>query len=344
MEMVLATIWFSYLLPGYSLSGTLLWSGLLVLLSAMYSGSETGLYRMNRLRLHLACHEKKRSAMILDQLLNEPQFLISVFLVGNNIVNYLLTCILTGYFQHRNYSSREIEIFNILFFTPFLFVFGETVPKMCFYSRANALMLRTARFIQISAWIVRFTGIGYIVSGLSKLSIMLAKRVNPSGSVTPREWDDLGVLLRENLVAGPLSKIQGGLAERLLQLPNIRLARILTPLKNVFALPADISRDEFINKLQNHPFARVPLYENTLQNIIGVVSIYEVLGSGSDCSPRLFCRPVPRISADENVLTALDCMRNYTIRLALVVDRNDRVLGIITINDLLDEIMSGLEK
>jgi CBS domain containing-hemolysin-like protein len=331
-------------MPGYSLSGTILWGGLLLMLSAAYSGSETGLYRMNRLRLHLACREKKRSAMILDRLLDDQQFLISVFLVGNNIVNYLLTSVITGYFQHRHFSSREIELYNILFFTPFLFVFGETVPKMCFYSRANALMLRAARFIKVSYWVVRFTGFGFVVNQLSKLSMALANRFNPGGSMTSRDWDDLGVLLRENLVAGPLSKIQGGLAERLLQLPHIRLARILTPMKNVFALPEDVSREVFINELHHHPFARVPLYRDRVQNIVGVVSIYEVLGSSSDCPPRTLCRPVPRISADENVLTALNCMRNYTIRLALVVDRNDKVLGIITINDLLDEIMAGLEK
>jgi CBS domain containing-hemolysin-like protein len=339
----LTTSWFAFLIPGYSLAGTLLACAVLVFLSAWYSGVETGLYRMNRLRLHLACREKNRAAMILDRLLDNQQFLISVFLVGNNVVNYLLTSIITVYFHRLDLSTRQIELYTTAILTPIIFVFAETVPKMCFYSRANTLMLHSARFINVSSWLFRVTGLGLIVGRFSQLAIALANRFTRTGEMTTRDWDDLGVLLRENLIAGPLSKIQGGLAEQLLQLPYIRLARVLTPLQNVFALPHNISRDEFIQQLRDKPFARVPLYQGLPENIVGVVSIYEVFAGNSDQPPKSFIQPVLRIGADENVLSALSLMRESALRLALVVDKKDKVLGIITINDLLDEIMAGLE-
>jgi CBS domain containing-hemolysin-like protein len=331
------------LIPGCSLGATIAALMALICLSAGYSGTETGLYRMNRLRLHMACRQKNRSAMILDRLLDNQQFLIGVFLICNNIVNYLLTTVLVTYLNRHEFSDHKIELITTFLLTPFVFIFGETVPKMCFYTRANSLMLRAARFIRLSYWIIRVTGLGLLVNSFSKFTVALANRFSPGADMTTRDWDDLGVLLRENLVAGPLSKIQGGMAEKLLQLPSVRLTRVLTPLAHVFSLPMDISREDFIRELQHHPYARVPLYSESKKNIVGVVSIYEVLAAEPNQTPISFMQPVQKISSHENVLTALNRMKETAIRLAVVTDREHKPVGIITINDLLDEIMVGLE-
>ncbi|NLE29668.1 MAG: DUF21 domain-containing protein [Phycisphaerae bacterium] len=337
------TQWLYWLIPGHSLGATMIALMILIILSAGYSGMETGLYRMNRLRLHMACRQKNRSAMILDQLLDNQQFLISVFLICNNLVNYLLTTILVTYLNVQNVSNYKIEWITTLVLTPFVFIFGETVPKMCFYARANSLMLKSAHFIRLSYWFIRLTGLGLLVGYFSRFTIKLANRVSPGYDMTTHDWDDLGELLRESLVAGPLSKIQGDMAEKLLQLPGIRLTRVFTPLQKVFALPVEISREEFIHRLEKDAFARVPLYQGSIDNIVGVVSIYEVLAAEPHQYPASFMQPVQRINANENVLTALNLMKESAIRLALVTNRQNKPIGIITITNLLGEIMAGLE-
>jgi CBS domain containing-hemolysin-like protein len=337
------TPWLYSLIPGHSLPATIIAIIILIIFSAGYSGTETGLYRMNRLRLHMACRQKNRAAMILDQLLGNQQFLISVFLICNNLVNYLLTTTLVTYLNLHKFSDRSIELITALLLTPFVFIFGETVPKMCFYARANSLMLKSVHFIRLSYWFVRITGLGLLMGYFSQFMIFLANRFSPANEMTTHDWNDLGVMLRENLVAGPLSKIQGNMAEKLLQLPSIRLTRVLTPLQNTMALPLQISRQEFIEELKNHAFARIPLYQGTKDNIVGVVSIYEVLTADPNQTPASLIQPVQRINANENVLTALNLMKESAIRLAIVTGRQNKPIGIITINDLLDEIMAGLE-
>jgi len=329
-------------LPGYSLVGTLAGTVLLVCFYTLYSGAETGLYRVNRLRLHLACRGGNRRALVLDHLLDHPQVLISVFVIGANVCGYLIASLITGYMTRQGYSTGQIEFWSATILTPVFAIVCETLPKNCFYAQTNRMMLWIAPFIHVSYLIMRYTGLTFVVAFFSRLAFRIAHRLGRS--VPPaQEWDDLELLLRESLAAGPLSEIQGGMAERLIGLTELPLTGVIIPLAQTVALPMNLSREEFIAEVRKHPYSRFPLYDGHPRNIVGIVSIYQDLTSPTEKPPRDFLRSVPKIRMEEKLLTALTMLREFSVRIAVVTDRAGSAIGIVTIRDLLDQVFGNSE-
>ncbi len=334
--------WLTKILPGFNLFTTILACGILVFFYFVYSGCETGLYRLNRLRLHLACRNRDRRALILDKLFDQPQMLISVFVVGANLCGYLIASMITLYLSRSGFSAHETEFWTTLVLTPVFAILCETLPKNCFYVQANHLMLKSAGFIRLSFLAMRYTGLTFVVGFFSRLFLRMAHRLGRSTAASG-DWNDYGTLLREGLAAGELSVIQGGIAERLLQLPEIPLSRVIIPLSRALALPLEISREDFLRQVQKTPFSRIPLYEGSPKNIVGLVSVYQVLAEEGRKPPMDFIRSVPKISADQKLMTALNILRENSVRMAVVVDRSARAIGLVTLRDLLQEMFVDLE-
>jgi CBS domain containing-hemolysin-like protein len=334
--------WLTTILPGYNLLPTVLACGVLIFFYFGYSGCETGLYRLNRLRLHLACRHGNRRALILDKLFDQPQMLISVFVVGANLCGYLIAGMVTLYLSRSGFSAHETEFWTTLVLTPVFAIFCETLPKNCFYVQANRLMLKFAPFIRFSFLAMQYTGLTFLVGFFSRRVLRIAHRLGRSTAASG-DWDDYGTMLREGLAAGELSVIQGGIAERLLQLPEIPLSRVIIPLSRTLVLPLSVSREEFLRQVQKKHYSRIPLYEGHPKNIVGLVSVYQVLAAEGSKPPMDFIRPVPKIAADQKLLTALNILRENSIRMAVVVDRSAKAMGIITLRDLLGEMFVDLE-
>ncbi|MFA5866018.1 MAG: CNNM domain-containing protein [Phycisphaerae bacterium] len=335
-------LWLKSILPGYSLWGTLIGGTILVYFYSLYSGCETGLYRVNRLRLHLAYRNRDRRAVILDKLLDEPQVLISVFVVGANICGYLIASMITAYLGQRGYTAGQTEFWTTVILTPIFAVLCETLPKNCFFAQANHLMLRSADFIRISYFLARMSGLAFVLKVFSQWILRITHYFGRSAIATA-DWDDLGILLRESLAASPFSEIQGDIAERLLELPQVPLSKVIIPLARTFALPMEISRADFLAEVRKHSHSRIPLYEGSVRNIVGIVNVYQVLAAEGERLPKSFLRSVPKFSADQKLLDTLDTLRENSIRMAIVVDRAGSAIGIVTIRDLLDEMFGELD-
>ena len=331
-----------YILPGYSLSGTIVWAAILAYLYALYSGCEIGLYRVNRLRLHLSYRRRDKRAIMLNELLDKPQVLISVFVLGANICGYLIATSITVYMTGRGFSAGETELWTAIILTPVFTVFCETLPKNCFYAQANQLMLRSANFIRISYLLARITGLFFLLKGFPRLILRIAHYFGPTSAVQS-DWDDMGILLKESLAAGPFSEIQGGIAERLLQLPEIPLSKVIIPLSRTVAFPMEISRRDFMDQIKKTVHSRFPLYEGSAKNIVGMVNIYQALTDNTDRPPLDYLRPIPKISSDQKLLDTLNILRENSVRLAVVTDRSGGAVGIVTITDLLNEIFGKLD-
>ncbi len=338
------TFWtcFKNILPGFSLTSTLVACGLLIFFYALFSGSETGLYRLNRLRLHLTVRNGDRRALILDRLFDDPQVLISIFVVGANVCGYLTAAFITIYLRHQGYSPHQIELWTTVILTPVFAIFCEILPKNCFYAQANSLMLRSAKFIYTSYTLIRYIGLVFVLRFFSRLILQIAHYFGRSTAASA-DWDDFGLLLREGLASGPLSGFQGTIAERLLRLPDIPLSRSVIPLARTISLPLEIPRNDFLVAVRKFPYTRLPIYEAGPRNIVGFVSIYEVLAEPSNRPPKDFIRPIFKIPADVKLIDAFDRMRKNSARMAAVVDRSGHAIGIVTIKDLLGQIIGDYE-
>ncbi len=327
-----------HLLPGYNLLPTIIWSVAFSFLLAWFSGVETGLYRLNRLRLHFSCKEGNKSALILEPLMKDQQGLIGTFLIGTNIFSYFITGFVTSYFTHSGCSEIRAEVLATLVLTPLLFVYTDAVPKNCFYGQPNRLMLKSARFIHISYWIVKVSGLSAIFNILSRLLIRLADKLGHSAE-TIDNWNHLSLLVKESFTSKALSQIQTSLAEKILELPERKLAEIIIPIWQVFALPANISREQFINEIKSNRHSFVPLYKQDKSELIGMVNSYQLLIDTSERPPAEFLQEMPKIRADERMMIAFEIMKTHNAQIANVVDNKGKTIGIVTLKDIIEEIL-----
>jgi len=324
-------------LPGHSWVATCAWCVMLTILSGWYSGLETGVYRFNRLRGKLLARTGDRVAAKLGRFLQDQRLLICMILIGNNLWNYLAASVLTTYFDSQGRSSGQAELLTTAILTPILFVFGETIPKNWFYNRPNTLVLRSGRLLAWNYWLITVTGIGYVLRLLTNLTLRLANLLGPAKH-DETDTDDLTYLLRESHAAGAISAVQTDIAERILELPELNVSRVMIPLGRVIALPIETGREEFIRTAREHPIARIPLYTETKGNITGAVSTDRLLAE-ADCQPREVIEPVLKVSAGASVLSALNAMQQHVARMAIIVGRDDQAVGIVTISGLVKHLL-----
>lgn len=323
-------------LPGYSLSVTVIWCIVFAVLSGWYSGLETGLYRFNRLRGKLLARSGSGPAAKIERFFEDQRLLICIFLIGTNLWNYLAVNALITYYTQHGRSAREAELYTTLVLSPIFFIFAETVPKSWFYRQPTTLMLRSVRIITLSYWLIRFTGLGYLLRRLSSAMLILARQLGRGEPAA--DGDDLSYLLRESHAAGVISSVQTGIAERILALPEQRVWRMMIPIDRVFALPLAMPRDDFIRAVNKSPFACVPLYRDHPHQIAGLVNTDKLIGQPGR-EPSELLEPAVNISPETTLLSVLNVMRHDPARIAVVVDRRDRAIGIVTIADLVEYLL-----
>ncbi len=326
------------ILPSYNLYATIVWSILFGIILAWYCGAETGLYRLNRLRLHFACKEGNPQALLLENLMKNQQELIATFLIGTNIFSYFITGFVTSYFAHNGYSEIYSEVLSTLILTPLLFVYTEAVPKNCFYTRPNMLMLKSARFIQISYKFLKTLGIIHIFNFLSEYIIKFANKFGYTSSTT-ENWNHLSSLIRESFASRSLSPLQISLADKIIKLPEQKLIELIIPINRTFAIPIDIPLEKFIEQLTKHQYSFVPVYEHTRNKLIGFVNSYQILIDSENRPISDFVQQMPKIRADERLMIAFEIMKTHDVPIANVVNNRDGTIGIVLLQDIIKDIL-----
>lgn len=322
----------------YSLSTLFIILGVLLLLSAFFSGSETALMALNRYRLRHLANEGHRGAQLAQTLLAKPDRLIGLILLGNNVVN-LIASPLAAYIGFRMYGDVGVALATGLFIAAVL-IFAEVTPK-------TLAALHSEKFAFPAAYV--YTPLQYIAYPLVLLINMIANTILKSFGVSVKH-NELSSLSQEELRtvvadAGSLipRKHQMMLIS-ILDLETITVEDIMIPRHEVIGVDLDNDWEDIRQQLVNAPFTRLPAYDENLDNIVGFIHLRKIL---------------PRIIEDDLSLDVLKSeLRNpYFIpegtslnkqllnfqrerrRIGLVVDEYGDIQGLVTLEDLLEEIV-----
>ncbi|MBN2129495.1 MAG: DUF21 domain-containing protein [Sedimentisphaerales bacterium] len=321
---------------------------LTVILSAIFSGLETGIYRLSRLRLRLGAEKGRLRYRLLGKAMRDGSGLLMSLLVANNLANYLATSSITYLFLAVASSERLAELFATVLTAPLLFVFAESMPKNIFLYRADALTAYFGPLLYLTHRMLTGCGLVPLLRWTSQLFGRLIGSPVPSRTLMPSaQSHHVRAILRDTHEEGILSQVQAEIIDRIANVPGLRLAGVMVPLQKVESVSMQCDRSTLISKLRKHALTRLLVWKERPANIVGFINVYHVLGSQSPFeSVEAFVQPLRRLDATTPVIEAIDLMRRNDLKILLVTrikaGKRQVPAGIVTMKDLVEELLGEL--
>lgn len=306
-----------------------------VKLSAFFSGSETGFYRVSFLRLSIDAHTGDTVARRLLWFVQHPEFFVATTLVGNNIANYVTTLAI-GFGSEAFIKTPGIamEISMTLLISPVIFIFGELMPKNLYFRAPDTLLRRNSSLFQFfyRALLPASTPMVWITRLFERLS---GSQPHQLDLVLGRHR--LGQVLNQGHEHGILTRGQGALIHGLLHDASLHAVDLMIPLDEIYGIEEGTPREEIIELASRHTLTHIPVRRRgTLGDWFGYVRVLDV--EIADPRAPLEIRPMPEIQSDATRLTALLTIRESGEGVG-VVTHDGQVQGILLERVLIDQFM-----
>ncbi len=317
----------------------------LILLSAFFSGAETSLTSASKARMRTLAKSGKKNAQIYEKIFADKEKLICTILLANNLVNVLASAIATSILL--NYFANDGIAYVTIIMTLMILVFGELIPKTIALFKADSISLFISPIFKIL--IIIFYPI------TSSLNFLVKIILKPLNIKIINKEKNTNQLESEEELRGAID-LHGDDSEEsqekqmlksILDLDDVTVDSIMIPRKNVFSLPLSIGYTDLIKKINDKPHSRIPIWDKNTENIIGILQARQLIGfnikKNLDFNIRDFCkRPwfIPESSTLANQLMEFKKRKEH---FAIVVDEYGEFLGIVTLEDILEEIVGDID-
>ena len=310
-----------------------------LVLSALFSGAETGLYCVSRLRLQLSAQQRDPGALRLSGVLEDRQAALGMTLVGTNLSNYVTTIAMAFLFADLlGFSDTDTEVYTVVILTPIVFVFGEVVPKSLFQRYADLLLIRCSWLLASVHWLLRITGVLWCHKHLTSfVTNLTGTDLAQRGTGDPKRR--MATLLQEALAGQTLGDDRSYLIDQVIQLSETPLHAVMVPRNGVTTVAGRANRRDLMRIARRTTYSRLPVYDADPRHMIGLIKVDDLLRSQAWETVGDRLRPVTSISPHVTVATAISRMQGSGRDMAIVTDRGGRMLGVVTLKDLLDTLL-----
>ena len=316
----------------------------LIILSAFFSGSETSLTSASKPRMHNLARTGKKNAKIFEELFKNKEMLICTILFANNLVNILASAIATKILIEL--TNNEGILYATIIMTLMILIFGELIPKTLALSKADQFALKIAPFMKVLVYILYPLTVTLNFVATSILKIFGVNYLNfKKEEVSEKREEELRGAI--DLHGEDSSKDEKNMLKSILDLDDITVGSIMIPRKDIFSLPSNIKYNELITKLNNSPHSRIPIWEKNPENIIGIFHIRKLIEIKVD-EPKTFnikslCQKpwfIPESTRLDNQLLEFKRRKEH---FSIVVDEYGEFLGIVTLEDIIEEIVGEID-
>ena len=316
-----------------------------LLMSAFFSGSETAVLSIPRLRLQRLIDNKNPRAKILKKLLKKPQNLISTILIGNNIVNAAATSLATiivGYSLERAGITDVTLVVTLSTVTAaiFLLVFGEITPKGFAISKPETVALTGIYVLNF----LNFILYPFVVS-LSLLSKLISRTFGTEGSnkLTIDDVRALGTLLHEHKV---FETEHIDMIGNIVEFSSKQVSELMIHREDAIFMSNNSTVAEMIEVVKKYKYTRIPIYDSSRDNIVGIFNSINLVNYLDRLDEKIdFTAESPEIiyvSKYSSLLYVLRQMQKHEMPFAFVVDEYGAVVGIVTAEDIVEYIVGDI--
>lgn len=310
---------------------------LLIALSAFFSATETAFTSLNRIKIkNLAADDNKRAQRVL-KLDASYDKLLSTILVGNNIANICLTSVAT-LMCIRLYGENIGATVATVGVTILVLIFGEISPKSLAKEHADSMAMMSAPIVH--AMMVVFTPVTVV---FSFLKMLLGKLFKPGGTNSFNE-DELITIVEEAKTEGSIGAEQSELITNAIEFNDVEAIDVITPRVDIVAIEQGEEPDEIGRVFRESGLSRIPVYEDDLDNIIGVLNQKDFhnneIKSAEDVDK--YVKPVVYVAESLKASVLLKKMQMNKTHLAIVVDEYGGTTGLVTMEDIIEEIVGKI--
>jgi len=310
----------------------------LILLSAFFSGSETGLMSLNRYRLKHLAEKNHGGARRALELLSDPDKLISLILLGNNFINILITQLAT-YIGYRVYGDAGIAIATG-FLTLVLLLFAEVTPKTLAANRPEKIAFPAAYVYKPLSRLL--SPLVWIINWLSKLILAPFQGSRQSAVSDALTSEELRVAVNET--HGLIPDSHRDMLLSILDLEKVTVDDIMVPRSEIIGIDLEDSWNDTLKQITNMSYTRIPIYSGNIDNLVGMAQLRKILpllmddDFNADSLGKL-TRSSYFIPEGTPLTTQLINFRKNKRRMGFVVDEYGDIQGLVTIEDILEEIV-----
>jgi putative hemolysin len=316
---------------------------ILIFLSAFFSGSETSFFSLNRYRLLHLIRKKVKPALKVKKLLDDKESLLGAILLGNNLVNVATSSVATYLFL--KYFGDSGIVYATAGTTFILLIFAEITPKV--YSSTYPEKVAFFSVYILDKIIIIFKPFLFITNACSNVVLKIF-RIKSTKEKIHISKDELKTLILTGEKAGLLDSEKTEMLNNLLNIENLIVKDILIPRIEVKAINLDAPLNEIFDIIKNTTYSRYPVYKDSIDNILGVLHTKKVLRNLinkkdltiKDIEDSL--QEVYYTSEFTKVEFLLKKMKQKNIHMAIVVDEYGGFEGIVTLEDILEEIVGEI--
>lgn len=314
---------------------------ILIAMSSFFSMSETALMSISKIRLRHMVEEGVPNAKLVEKLLEDPNKLLGAILIGNNIVNIgassLATIVATNIFGSGGVGIAT-GIMTIL-----VLIFGEITPKSIAQQKSEVVALKVAKIIRIVVFI--FKPFISIFTGISSLFIKILGG-DPNATESFITEEELKTMVDVSEEEGVLENVEKEMIFNVFDFADQQVKDIMVQRVDIVSIDEEASYDEVMEVIKSEQFSRIPVYNQTIDNIIGVLNVKDlamVENPRENFDIKKYIREPYYTFEFKKVVELFKEMKKTRNHIAVVLDEYGGTVGIVTIEDLVEEIVGEIE-
>ena len=320
----------------------------LLFLSMMFSSGETAFLSVNKLKIKYLREKKNKKAARVEKILKDKQKFLTTSLIGNSLVNILISVLLTALMVEL-VGAKGLSI-AVTAATIAILIFGEILPKSIALVFSEPIALKFSGFILFLIKVL--APLEWLFSGFTKffLKFLGVKNLQSNEALTDADLKDFFDVSQEH---GDLRSEEKSVLEKILSYGDITVKNIMTPRPDIIGLTADVNPEEIIELSHSSRFSRFPVYEEDIDEIIGIFYIKDFLFSKAAAKDFLqeskekfdikkYLRKPVLVFENTELSKLQEIFRKEKQNMVVVIDEYGGTLGIATLEDLNEEIFGNI--
>lgn len=326
-----------------SYTGQMILLLVLLVLSAFFSMSETALMSLSKIRIRHMVEEGVKGAKLVEKLIEDPNKLLGAILIGNNIVNIGASAIATSLAVKVSGGSESAVVIVTAVMTVLILIFGEITPKSIAKQKSEEVSLKVSKPIKICVFI--FKPFVAIFTAISSVFIRLFGG-DPKATEPFITEEELKTMVGVSEEEGVLEDVEKEMIFNVFDFADLQVKDVMVQRVDVTAVEVNDSYEDLLKIIKEDQYSRIPVYDDTIDDIIGVLNVKDLIIAGykgGEFKVTEYMREPLYTFEFKKITELFNEMKKSRNHMAVVLDEYGGTVGIVTIEDLVEEIVGDIQ-